>query len=94
MAFFGAYGLLNLTIFYFALPRLKNIRKYRDTAGLWGFWIMVVSMFFLGLVFGVAGILQTYLERFLDIGYSTAHITMMFWFRVAFAIGIVFLCGR
>ena len=54
---------------------------------------MVVSMFFLGLVFGVAGILQTYLERFLDIGYSTAHITMMFWFRVAFAIGIVFLCG-
>jgi nitric oxide reductase subunit B len=93
MAFFGAYGLLNLTIFYFALPRLKGIRKYRDTAGIWGFWIMVIAMFFLGLVFGVAGILQTYLERFLDIGYSTAHITMMFWFRIAFGIGIVFLCG-
>ena len=93
MAFFGAYGLLNLTIFYFALPRLKNIRKYRDTAGKWGFWIMSVAMFFLGLTFGVAGILQTYLERFLDIGYSTAHITMMFWFRIAFSIGLVFLCG-
>lgn len=93
MAFFGAYGLLNLTIFYFALPRLKNIRKYRDTAGQWGFWIMSIAMFFLGLVFGVAGILQTYLERFLDIGYSTAHITMMFWFRVAFGIGIIFLGG-
>lgn len=93
MAFFGAYGLLNLSIFYFALPRLKNIRRYRDTAGQWGFWIMSIAMFFLGLVFGVAGILQTYLERFLDIGYSTAHITMMFWFRVAFAIGIVFLGG-
>ncbi len=93
MAFFGAYGLLNLTIFYFALPRLGNIRKYRDTAGKWGFWIMSVAMFFLGLTFGVAGILQTYLERFLDIGYSTAHITMMFWFRIAFCIGLVFLCG-
>ena len=93
MAFFGAYGLLNLTIFYFALPRLKGIRKYRDTAGIWGFWIMSIAMFFLGLVFGVAGILQTYLERFLDIGYSTAHITMMFWFRVAFGIGVVFLWG-
>ncbi|MRR58017.1 MAG: nitric-oxide reductase [Deltaproteobacteria bacterium] len=93
MAFFGAYGLLNLTIFYFALPRLKGIRKYRATAGIWGFWIMSIAMFFLGLVFGVAGILQTYLERFLDIGYSTAHITMMFWFRVAFGIGVVFLCG-
>jgi nitric oxide reductase subunit B len=93
MAFFGAYGLLNLTIFYFALPRLKNIRKYRDTAGRWGFWIMVVAMFFMGLAFGVAGILQTYLERFLDIGYSTAQITMMFWFRIIFSIGVVFLIG-
>jgi nitric oxide reductase subunit B len=93
LAFFGAYGLLNLTIFYFALPRLKNIRKYHDTAGQWGFWIMVIAMFLLGLVFGVAGILQTYLERFLDIGYSTAHITMMLWFRIALGIGVVFLCG-
>ncbi|HEY6871719.1 MAG TPA: cbb3-type cytochrome c oxidase subunit I [Geobacteraceae bacterium] len=93
LAFFGAYGLLNLTIFYFAFPRMKNIRKYRDRAGQWGFWIMVVAMFLLGLTFGVAGILQTYLERFLDIGYSTAQITMMFWFRIAFAIGVVFLCG-
>ncbi len=47
----------------------------------------------MGLTFGVAAVLQTYLERFLDIGYSTAQITMMFWFRIAFAIGIVFLCG-
>ncbi len=93
LAFFGAYGLLNLTIFYFALPRFRNIRKYRDTAGQWGFWIMSVAMFLLGLTFGIAGILQTYLERFLDIGYSTAHITMMFWFRIAFCIGVVFFCG-
>jgi nitric oxide reductase subunit B len=93
LAFFGAYALLNMTIFYFALPRMKNIRRYRDTAGKWGFWIMTVAMFLLGLTFGVAGILQTYLERFLDIGYSTAHLTMMLWFKIAFGIGLVFLCG-
>lgn len=72
MAFFGAYALLNLTIFCFAFPRFKGIEKYHDRAGRWGFWIMTVSMFFLSLVFGVAGILQTYLERLLDIGYTTA----------------------
>jgi nitric oxide reductase subunit B len=54
---------------------------------------MTVSMFFLCLVFGVAGILQTYLERFLDIGYMTAHYTMMFWFKVAIFFGVVFLAG-
>jgi nitric oxide reductase subunit B len=84
---------LNLTIFYFAMPRLKGITKYHDTAGRWGFWITTIAMFLLGLVFGIAGILQTYLERFLDIGYSTAQQTMMFWFRVAFGVGLVFLAG-
>jgi len=93
LAFFGAYGLLNLTIFYFAMPRLKNINKYRDNLGRWGFWTMTIAMFLLGLVFGVAGILQAYLERFLDIGYSTAHLTMMLWFRIAFGVGLVFLLG-
>jgi nitric oxide reductase subunit B len=93
MAFFGAYALLNLTVFYFALPQFKGIEKYKATAGYWGFWTMTVSMFLLGLVFGVAGVLQVYLERFLDIGYSTAHITMMFWFKVALFFGVCFLAG-
>ncbi|HEX9778370.1 MAG TPA: cbb3-type cytochrome c oxidase subunit I, partial [Geopsychrobacteraceae bacterium] len=93
MAFFGAYALLNLTVFYFALPQFKGIEKYKATAGYWGFWTMTVSMFLLGLVFGVAGVLQVYLERFLDIGYSTAHITMMFWFKVALFFGACFLAG-
>ena len=93
MAFFGAYALLNLTTFYYALPRLKGIVKYDDRLGWWGFWTMTVSMFFLCLVFGIAGILQTYLERLLDIGYMTAHMSMMFWFKIAIFIGFVFLAG-
>ncbi len=93
MAFFGAYALLNLTVFYYALPQFKNIRRYQEKLGQWGFWTMAVSMFFLCLVFGVAGILQTYLERFLDIGYSTAQMTMMFWFKAALFFGAIFLIG-
>jgi nitric oxide reductase subunit B len=93
LAFFGAYALLNLSVFYYALPRLKNITKYKAKAGYWGFWTMCMAMLFLGLTFGVAGILQTYLERFLDIGYMTAHMTMQFWFKVAIFFGIVFLAG-
>jgi nitric oxide reductase subunit B len=93
MAFFGAYALLNLTVFYYAMPQFKGIRKYDEKAGLWGFWTMVASMFFLSLVFGIAGILQVYLERFLDIGYSTAHMSMMFWFKTAIFFGVIFLSG-
>lgn len=93
LAFFGAYALLNLVIFYFAVPQLKGIEKFDDRLGVWGFWIMVVSMLFMGLVFGVAGVLQTTLERILDIGYSTAHITMMFWFKTVLFFGVFFLGG-
>jgi nitric oxide reductase subunit B len=75
------------------MPRFKGIRKYKARLGYWGFWTMSVSMLFLGLTFGVAGILQVYLERFLDIGYMTAHFTMMFWFRVAIFFGLCFLAG-
>jgi len=93
LAFFGAYALLNLTVFYYAMPQFKGIEKYQQKAGFWGFWTMSVSMFLLGLVFGIAGVLQVYLERFLDIGYSTAHITMMFWFKIALFFGVCFLAG-
>jgi len=93
LAFFGAYALLNLIIFYYAMPQFKNIRKYEAKLGFWGFWTMCVSMMFLGLTFGVAGLLQVYLERFLDIGYMTAHFTMMFWFKVAIFFGVCFLAG-
>jgi nitric oxide reductase subunit B len=54
---------------------------------------MCLSIFFLCLIFLIAGVLQTYLERFLDIGYMTAHSTMMFWFKIALGIGVWFLAG-
>ena len=93
MAFFGAYALVNLTIYYYALPQFKGIKRYDERLGQWGFWNMCFSMFFLCLIFLIAGVLQTYLERFLDIGYMTAHSVMMFWFKIALGLGVWFLAG-
>ncbi len=91
LAFFGAYALLNLTIFYFAFPKLKNIEKFDDKLSKYGFWISSLSMFGIGLAFSVAGVLQTYLERILRLGYMTAQSHMRFWFASVFFIGLVFL---
>jgi nitric oxide reductase subunit B len=93
LAFFGAYALLNLVVFYFAMPQLKGIEKFDDRLGVWGFWTMVTAMIFIGLIFGVAGILQTYLERILDLGYRTAQLNMMFWFKAVLFFGVIFLIG-
>ena len=32
MAFFGAYALVNLTIYYYALPQFKGIKRYKENA--------------------------------------------------------------
>jgi nitric oxide reductase subunit B len=93
MAFFGAYALLNLTVFYYAFPLLKGVDSFRQTLGKWGFWVTSISMFFLGLAFGAGGVLQSYLERVLGLGYMTAQAQMQLWFKISIFCGFVFLIG-
>jgi nitric oxide reductase subunit B len=50
-------------------------------------------MFLMGLAFGVAGVLQSYLERVLGLGYMTTHLTMQLWFKIVIFFGVCFLIG-
>lgn len=93
LAFFGAYALLNLTVFYYAIPKIKGIEIYDDTRGRYGFWIMCVAMMLMGLFFGVAGVLQSYLERVLGMGFMTAQSYMRLWMGAVFFVGLSFLAG-
>ncbi len=93
LAFFGAYALLNLMTFYYAMPRLKGIEVYDDARGRYGFWTMTIAMMLIGLFFGVAGVLQSYIERALGMGFMTAQSYMRLWMGSVFFTGIVFLSG-
>jgi len=93
LAFFGAYALLNLTTFYYAMPKLKGIAEYDDRRGTWGFWIMCSAMTLMGLTFGVAGVVQAYVERVLGLGYMTAQSYMRLWMGATLFLGVIFLLG-
>jgi len=93
LAFFGAYALLNLTVFYYAIPKLKGIEIYNPTRAKVGFWTMCSAMMLMGLTFGIAGILQAYMERVLGMGYMVAQSYMRLWMGVTLALGFVFLSG-
>jgi nitric oxide reductase subunit B len=93
LAFFGAYALLNLMTFYFAMPKIKGIEVYDDTRGKIGFWTMCIAMMLMGLFFGVAGVLQSYVERVQGMGYMTAQSYMRLWMGAVFFCGISFLAG-
>lgn len=93
LAFFGAYALLNITLFYFAIPEIKGIEKYNEKRGKFGFWTMSISMFLMGLAFGVAGVVQSYLERVLGFSYMEAQANMKLWMASATILGIFFFIG-
>lgn len=95
LAFFGAYVLVDLSFFYFAIPRLKGFPggRYDERAGHWGFWIISSAVVGMSLAFGVAGVLQTYLERIQGEAYMVAESPMRFWMLVVFAHGLLVLAG-
>ena len=95
LSFYGAYALLNLSFFYFAIPRIKGFPggRYDERAGHWGFWLMSLGVVGMSLAFAVAGVLQTYLERVRGEPYMIAQGPMRFWMLVAFLHGLLVLAG-
>lgn len=93
VAFFGAYVLLNLTFFYYAMPELKGISRFSERRGHLTFWWMSLAMLGMGLSFSVSGILQAYIERVMGLGFMTAQTQMRFWFAVTWVLGLTLLVG-
>lgn len=54
---------------------------------------MTIAMITMGLTFGVAGVLQTYIERVMGMGYMTAQDYMRLWMGITLAAGVFFLGG-
>jgi nitric oxide reductase subunit B len=93
MAFFGAYVLVNLMFFYYAIPELRGAAGFPERRGHIAFWWMCLCMVGMGLSFGVAGVLQVYIERILGLGYMTAQAQMRFWFAVTWVLGLCLFVG-
>ena len=93
IAFFGAYVLLNLMFFYYAMPKLKGLTEFDERRGNLAFWWMSIAMGLMTLAFSVAGVLQTYIERVMGLGYMTAQVQMRFWFAILVVLGVMFAAG-
>jgi nitric oxide reductase subunit B len=93
MAFFGAYAMLILTVIYYALPKLKGLQSFSQKRGFWAFWITTIAMMAIGLAFGVAGVVQSYMQRGLGIDFLTVQGFMRPWFMAVFFSGLGFFIG-
>jgi nitric oxide reductase subunit B len=93
LAFFGAYALLNIMVFYYAMPKIKGIEVYDPSRGKVAFWTMSSAMMLMGLSLGIAGVVQSYIERVLGMGYMAAQSYMRLWMEITFFFGICFFIG-
>lgn len=93
LAFFGAFALVNFTAFYYVLPKLKGVVNLDPRRAKVAFWWTALAMMGMGLTFGIAGVLQSYLERKLGMGYMMAQGQMAFWMMLTFWLGVIFLGG-
>ncbi len=93
MAFFGAYAMLILTVIYYALPKLKGLVQFNQKRGFWAFWITTITMMMIGLAFGVAGLIQSYMQRGLGIEFLTVQGFMRPWMMGVFFTGLGFFVG-
>ncbi|MCW8861799.1 MAG: cbb3-type cytochrome c oxidase subunit I [Rhodospirillales bacterium] len=84
LAFYGAYVMLNVAIFVYALPNLLNREPYNQTLSMWSFWITTSAMSFMTFALTFAGIIQTHLQRVLGQSFMEVQeqLALFYWMRL------------
>ena len=84
LAFFGAYVMLNLAIFSYAMPNLWRVAPYHQTLNIWSFWLMTSAMAFMTFALTFAGIVQVHLQRVMGINYMEVQdqLGLFYWMRL------------
>lgn len=93
-AFWGAYAMIVLAIISYAMPNLTGRKRHDKTNGHLAFWLSNIGMLGMVVALGVAGVVQVYLERRLNMDFMIAqeevkiHFVVMLLNATLFAIGI------
>ena len=101
LAFYGAYVLVVITIISYAMPhlrgRLANSAEAQSMEKK-SFWVMTIGMCVMVLALTIAGVMQSYLQRWLPEGQALSYMATQdelrgyYWLRVVG--GVVFLIGQ
>ena len=101
LAFYGAYVLVVITIISYAMPHLRGRLANSPEAQSMekkSFWVMTIGMCVMVLALTIAGVMQSYLQRWLPEGQALSFMATQdelrgyYWLRVVG--GVVFLIGQ
>ncbi|MTH34394.1 nitric-oxide reductase large subunit [Paracoccus limosus] len=91
LAFYGAYVCLNIALFTYALPILRQRDPYNQVLNMAAFWLMSGGMLFMTFVLTFAGTLQTHLQRVMGENYMDVQdqIALFYWMRLGAGVAVV-----
>jgi nitric oxide reductase subunit B len=94
-AFFGAYVMVNLAMISFVMPHFtgRTETTKESSVGYWAFWMQTVGMFGMTMAFAAAGIVQTYLERIMGLGFLETQLKIQVHFLMVIGAGTIFTVG-
>src|SRR5690606_9681896 len=93
LAFFGAYVCLNIAIFTYAFPMLRNRDPYNQVLNMASFWLMAGGMCFMTFVLTFAGTIQTHLQRVMGQYYMEVQDQIMLFHYMRFGAGVAVVTG-
>ena len=84
LSFYGAYAMVNLAMFTYAMPPLLGRAPYNQRLNIVSFWTMTGGVALMSVALMFAGLLQTHLERVLGQPYMDVQqqLTLFYWIRL------------
>ena len=94
MAFWGAYAMIVLAVISYTLPIITNSKFiYSTLISKYAFWVSNIGMFGMVLSFALAGIVQVYLERMLDLDFFVVRDELRLYFGCLLVFASFFITG-
>ncbi len=93
LAFFGAYVALNLAVFTYAMPMLRNRDPYNQVINMASFWLMTGGMAFMTFVLTFAGTIQTHMQRVVGDYYMDVQDSLSIFYLMRLCAGAAVVVG-
>jgi nitric oxide reductase subunit B len=84
---------LNLAIFTYAFPILKECAPYNQVLNMVSFWLMTGGMAFMTLVLTFAGTIQPHMQRVIGDYYMTVQDDLAIFYLMRFGAGLCVVIG-
>ncbi len=94
LAFWGAYAMIVLSMISYTLPILTGTKLiYTSKISKYAFWASNIGMVGMVISFGLAGVVQVYLERMLDLDFFVIRDELKLFFGCLISLAIIFASG-